>query len=149
MHTFIIRIIVWTSSFVALDAPIRFKHRQSTPNIMITAANSCIFLNAIWTGLRTWGTRQPELLHSLTVKLTATLAALRQAAEEKKKDLAGCPTQRIDDEQHVDTESLHSYIAYAVSKIITAARREGSWQSQTGVHMTSGMSLICLDPCRE
>lgn len=60
--------------------------------------------------------RRTELLHSLTVKLTETFPALRQAAEEKKKekkkekkereergDLAGCPTQRIDDEQHVDT----------------------------------------------
>lgn len=58
--------------------------KKSTPNAMIAAANSCIFLNAIWRGLRTWGTRQPELLHSLTVKLTETFAALRQAAEEKR-----------------------------------------------------------------
>lgn len=47
--------------------------------------------------------RQAELLHSLTVKLTETFPALRQAAEGKKRDLAGCRAQRIDDEQHVDT----------------------------------------------
>lgn len=47
--------------------------------------------------------RQAELLHSLTVKLTETFPALRQAAERVKKDLAGCRAQRIDDEQHVDT----------------------------------------------
>lgn len=47
-----------------------------------------------------------RLLHSLTVKLTETFPALRQAGEEgkkKKKDLAVCPTQSIDDKQHVDT----------------------------------------------
>ncbi len=58
--------------------------------------------------------RQTELLHSLTVKLTGDVSSSAAGSRErererererKKETLAGCPTQRIDDEQHVDRVS--------------------------------------------
>lgn len=84
--------------------------------------------------------RQAELLHSLTVKLTETFPALRQAAQEGKKrrsgeELAGCPMHRIDDEQHVDAVS--PFIPRYQENIITAAdmsrRPHGGTDSVVGL----------------
>lgn len=82
---------------------------------MFTAVYLCRSLGAI--GLRTRGLRQTELLHSLTVKLTETFPALRQAAEEKKRERLGwLPDAAY---RWRATCWYSRSIAHTVSKIIT------------------------------
>lgn len=67
--------------------------------------------------------RRTELLHSLTVKLTETFPALRQAGRKKRetgrkreRDRPGCLP---DAAQHVDTAApfSHTYTAHSVENI--------------------------------
>lgn len=50
--------------------------------------------------------------HEIDGDVSSSAAGSR--GEEKKKDLAGCPTQRIDDEQHVDTVAPFIHRTYCV-----------------------------------
>ena len=96
---------------------------------MFTAFCSRISQVVIKMCSRTEGTRQSRLLHSLTVKLTETFPALRQAAGERegRNDLAGCLTQRMDDEQHVD---------HTAPPLIHVWKHTQHWEGgDTGRHM--------------
>ena len=98
--------------------------------------------------------RQELLLHPLTVKLTETFPALRQAAEEKKKrHLAVCPTQRIDDEQHVDTVAPFIHRTYGVKNhlrgdAVVEERSHGTGrQAQYRAGTGSEVAAQGGDPC--
>ncbi len=115
---------------------------NNRPPNMFPSAYSCLFLNATCTGLRTRGTRQTELLHSLTVKFTETFTALRQAAEGGKKRLWLAARRSV---------SMTSNMLIRVAPFIHRTccvqnhyRGEGeeSWHRQARVFMGSGMPLI-------
>lgn len=77
--------------------------------------------------------RQTELLHLLTVKLTGDVSSSaagsrggKKKKREREKDLAGCPMQGIDGEQHVDTVTPFIHRTYCVQKK-ALQRRHGDW----------------------
>lgn len=86
---------IWCLRHLLLACMRRYDEKHHPPDAF-TAAYTDIFFpfspgcDQDYTCSGTWRMRQPELLHSLTVKLAETFLALRQAEEGKKK--TGCST---------------------------------------------------------
>lgn len=107
--------------------------------------------NQDYTGSRTRGTRQAELLHSLTVKLTETFPALRQAAEGKKETLGWLPDAAYRWRATCwYSRSIHtSHILCEKSLQLRYDEGWGVMADAALVQQPSEMTLKCVDSCKD
>lgn len=120
---------IWCLRHLLLACMRRYDEKHHPPDAF-TAAYTDIFFpfspgcDQDYTCSGTWRMRQPELLHSLTVKLAETFLALRQAEEGKKKLAAA---HRYD-QQHVD--KLASIDTVSKSDADASSSSSSSWGAE-------------------